>query len=371
MRFKDKLVTTLLLLIILMLIAVIGVLGFVIYKELLGDKTVELNFLEEYSGIENKANSSKNLNNTDYSGVEKENTSSTQETTNERYRNLYDQLNKYSKVIYDQIYKHKEELKTGTYKIEFGNTFSELLSQTNGEKILQKNYQSAIEALIYENPELFYIDATKMYINIEKITKITGTKYNVYINQGNETNYLAKGFFSKEDIDASIKQIEKARDNVLLNVAGKSDYQKIKTIHDYLVDTIEYETTLQKNNIYNIYGALVDKTCVCEGYAKAFQYFMNELGIDNAIVIGTGENSKKEIENHAWNYVKLNGKWYAVDTTWDDPVLVGGGQITSKMKYQYFLKGSTTMNKNHTTSGQFTEGGETFTYPTLSVNDYE
>ena len=217
----------------------------------------------------------------------------------------------------------------------------------------------------------FYIDATKMYINIEKITKITGTKYNVYINQGNETNYLAKGFFSKEDIDASIKQIEKARDNVLLNVAGKSDYQKIKTIHDYLVDTIEYETTLQKNNIYNIYGALVDKTCVCEGYAKAFQYFMNELGIDNAIVIGTGENSKKEIENHAWNYVKLNGKWYAVDTTWDDPVLVGGGQITSKMKYQYFLKGSTTMNKNHTTSGQFTEGGETFTYPTLSVNDYE
>ena len=52
-------------------------------------------------------------------------------------------------------------------------------------------------------------------------------------------------------------------------------------------------------------------------------------------------------------------------------MLIGDGIIPEKSKYKYFLKGSKTMNENHFISGKFTDGGQTFTYPTLSVEDYE
>lgn len=65
----------------------------------------------------------------------------------------------------------------------------------------------------------------------------------------------------------------------------------MRYIHDYLIDTIEYEQTVSENNIYNIYGALVLKTCVCEGYAKALQYLLNEAELENIIVTGTAKNS--------------------------------------------------------------------------------
>ena len=307
-----------------------------------------------------------------FNGIEDTVTSAQPIVTNEKkYRNLYNQLDSTAKIIYDKLYENKENLKTGTYKIDFENEFRTLLAKNNGEKELKKEYQSAIEALIYENPEIFYLDATNMFINIEKTTKLTSTKYNVYIDNGTKANYLAEGFNCKEDIDAYQVKIEKVRDYVVEHIKDKTDYEKIKLVHDYLRDTIEYDSTVSKNNIYDLYGALVLRECVCEGYAKSFQYLMNEVGIDNIIVIGTGTNSTGKTENHAWNYVKLNDNWYAVDVTWDDPILIGEGTIPEKSKYQYFLKGSNTMDQNHVLSGKFTDAGQTFTYPTLSVEDYE
>lgn len=310
--------------------------------------------IDIFNGIEDKAEASQPL-----------------VTNTKKYRHLYEQLDSTAKTIYDKLYENSENLKTGTYKIEFGNTFQTLLTKDNGEKELKKEYQSAIEALIYENPEIFYLDATNMFINIEKTTKLTSVKYNVYIDNGNKKNYLAEGFSGKEEIDAYQVKIEKVRDYILENVKNKSDYDKIRLIHDYLRDTIDYDSTVSQNHIYDIYGALVLRKCVCEGYAKSFQYLMNEVGIDNVIVIGTGTNSSGKTENHAWNYVYLDNNWYAVDVTWDDPILIGEGTIPEKTKYQYFLKGSNTMNQNHVTSGKFTDAGQIFTYPTLSIEDYQ
>ena len=76
------------------------------------------------------------------------------------------------------------------------------------------------------------------------------------------------------------------------------------------------------------------------------------------------------MENHAWNYVQIGGIWYAVDVTWDDPVTTTGW-ISPSSKYRYFLKGAGEIAKDHTPSGQFTEGGKIFYYPTLSVSNYE
>ena len=109
---------------------------------------------------------------------------------------------------------------------------------------------------------------------------------------------------------------------------------------------------------------------MCEGYAKTFKLLMDELNIPCVIVIGTATNSSGETENHAWNYVQIGSSWYAVDSTWDDPVVVGGGQARPASKYKYFLKGSTTMSKDHTPKMQFTEDGRSYTYPNLNIEDY-
>lgn len=303
-----------------------------------------------------------------FSGVNGNSTS--KETGKYQNRFLYNQLDKTGKIIYDKLYENKESMKTGTYKLEFGNTFKNVLSQDNGSAELKKQYQIAIEAFLYENPDVFYLNVSNMYINIEKITKIEGIKYNVYIANGSEGSYLSEQYNTKEKIDECQKQIEQERDKILAKVEGKSDYEKIKGVHDYLVDTITYKRYI-KDDAFNIYGALVLKECVCEGYAKTFQYLMNELGIDNMIAIGTGIDYDNKSETHAWNYVKLDGNWYAMDVTWDDPVADGFFILTNEYKYKYFLKGSDTFFNNHITTGQFTEDGKVFSYPTLSLKAYK
>lgn len=366
---KDKIISFLLISIIIMLCTIIGVLGVAVYLELTEAGIIEINFDGEYPTIEyNSQKEETKIDEEIFSGVD-DIQNENQNIANNRY--LYNQLSDIAKKIYDELYKNKENLKTGTYTVNFGNTFQSVLTAENGEKELKKEYQSAIEVLIYENPEIFYLDVTKMYLNIEKITRATGVKYNVYINSGGKPNYLIEGLETKEDVDKYVEQIEQAKNNIMEMIEGKSNYEKIKIVHDYLIDTIEYESTISEENIYDVYGALILKKCVCEGYAKTFQYIMNESGIENVIIIGKGTNSKNQTESHAWNYVKLGGKWYGIDVTWDDPIIIGTGILTKKSKYEYFLKGADKMEKNHYPSGRFTEDGQIFEYPELSIEDYK
>lgn len=164
-------------------------------------------------------------------------------------------------------------------------------------------------------------------------------------------------------------QIGQVKNEILQNKTGNA-YEDIKMIHDYLIDTISYDSSLSKNNIYNVYGALINKESVCEGYARAFKYLLDELEIPCVMVIGTATNSQGETENHAWNYVQLQGIWYAIDTTWDDPVIIGGGTASEESKYKYFLVGADSINQDHFPSGQFTEGGKMFSYPELNQQGY-
>ena len=283
---------------------------------------------------------------------------------------FYNQLNDYSKTIYKAFESNKENMKTGTYKIELGTSFSSLLSQSNGQDLLGDYYQSAIEAYTYDNPDVFYLSPNKMFLNMETTTQGKKVTYNVYINSGSEANYLVDGYNSKQDIDNAMSQIEQVKNEILSRRTGNT-YNDIKLVHDYLVDNVEYDSSISKPNIYDIYGALVRKESVCEGYARSFKYLMDELNIPCTLVIGTATNSQGQTENHAWNYVQINNNWYVVDTTWDDPIIIGNGTVSESIKYRYFLKGSSEINADHFPSGKFTENGMEFSYPNLSSNNYE
>lgn len=374
MKKENGFIKFLLLLIVIALAGIIMLFGYVMYNEFAGNGDVDFGNLQliypkiENQESDNRINNTKATTDTKISGS----TVGTQVLTKNEYQNkyLYSQLGENGKIIYEKLYENKENLKTGTYTIQFGNAFYDILSQENGSDKLQEEYQTAIEAFTYDNPDVFYIDVTKMYINIETIQKIFSTKYNVYINSAKDPTYLLDGFTSKEQIDQCESQVIAVKNQILNQIAGKNDIEKMRYIHDYLVDTIEYDQKFVEKNIYNIYGALVSKTCVCEGYAKASQYLLNEAGLENIIITGTATNSDGKTENHAWNYVNIDEKWYAIDTTWDDPIIVGGGKLTNTIRYRYFLKGSSTMNKNHFISTKFTSGGQDFEFPELSITDY-
>lgn len=374
MKKENGFIKFLLVLIVIALAGIIMLFGYVMYNEFAGNGDVDFGNLQliypkiENQESDNRINNTKATTDTKISGS----TVGTQVLNKNGYQNkyLYSQLGENGKIIYEKLYENKENLKTGTYTIQFGNAFYDILSQENGSDKLQEEYQTAIEAFTYDNPDVFYIDVTKMYINIETIQKIFSTKYNVYINSAKDPTYLLDGFTSKEQIDQCESQVIAVKNQILNQIAGKNDIEKMRYIHDYLVDTIEYDQKFVEKNIYNIYGALVSKTCVCEGYAKASQYLLNEAGLENIIITGTATNSDGKTENHAWNYVNIDEKWYAIDTTWDDPIIVGGGKLTNTIRYRYFLKGSSTMNKNHFISTKFTSGGQDFEFPKLSITDY-
>ncbi len=380
---KDKFTMLIMTFIVIAIFGVIGMFGVIIYNEI--NETDKSNALSEVAEFKT---SSINTNDTVEKNIEtpkiieknpldelsKNNIENSENDVN--YDNIvvnkyfYNQLESYSKTIYKAFESNKENMKEGTYKINLGTSFSNILSKQNGQEELGKYYQSAIEAYTYDNPDVFYLSPNKMYLNIETTTKGQNKTYNVYINNGEEANYLNEEFSNKQDINLALEKIEAIRKQIIHNKTG-NDYEDIKMVHDYLVENIEYDTSLQEKNIYNIYGALINGKCVCEGYARAFKYLLDGLGIESTMVIGKGINSSGQSENHAWNYVKLENNWYAVDCTWDDPVIIGGGYIGNISKYRYFLKGKEDMEKDHTTLGNFTQGGKEFEYPTLNNKSYK
>lgn len=374
-ELKDKITSVILFLIIIGIFSALVVFCIIAVQEFFGENQ-ELAFAEASENISNSEGEKTVEDDIETPEIVENPIDQIEKTTNTNdYSNVqvdkyfYNQLDEKSRIIYRAFESNKEQMKTGTYQIELGTSFSDVLSQSNGQEKLGEYYQSAIEAYTYDNAEVFYLSPRKMYLNIETTTKGGDSTYNVYINSGSEANYLTEEFNSKQAIDQAISQIEQVKNQILQNKTGNT-FEDVKMIHDYLVDTINYDSSLSKQNIYNIYGALVNRECVCEGYARAFKYLLDELDIPCVMIIGTATNSQGETENHAWSYVQLNGAWYAVDTTWDDPVVVGGGTASEESKYKYFLVGREIMDQDHSPSGQFTDDGKIFSYPNLSNANY-
>ncbi len=116
-----------------------------------------------------------------------------------------------------------------------------------------------------------------------------------------------------------------------LNLSGKSEFDKIKAIHDYVVERIDY-TNDNTYKCHSTYAAIVEGKAVCQGYASLFLRMCKQSGIPARYITGYGITEEGKKEAHAWNIVKLGDYWYNVDTTWDDPIMLRA------LYYDYFLK---------------------------------
>lgn len=289
-------------------------------------------------------------------------------SNNNKY--YYNQLNRDSKLIYDTIEANLNNMKSGTYKIKLPNNVAETLKANDGEKILDKNFQSAWDALSLDRVDMFFIDVSKINLNIQKRTYGDNVAYSLEINPIDSGGYLENGLTDEISVNTVLNQVKNARENIISSINGDT-YSKILQAHDWIIDNLQYSPETQKESAYNLYGALIEKSAVCEGYAEAFKYILDELEIPCILVSGSATNTRGITENHEWNYVKIDEKWYAIDTTWDDPIVSGGGYITNTTKHKYFVQGSKIMNENHIPKGKFTESGQEFKYPELEKNSYK
>lgn len=168
----------------------------------------------------------------------------------------------------------------------------------------------------------------------------------------------------QDKIDAKVKTI-------LESASGKSDFEKVRTFHDWIVlnndfnkaDMNEDEDSWRR---YTIYGGFVQGEVQCEGYAKSMQYLCDLSGIESMIVVGTNDKGS----SHAWNVIKLGDSWYNVDCTWDDPIL--STPVKDNLRHRYFaVPDEWIHNKSHYNVNRKTTGTELtyFTPPACTKAD--
>lgn len=140
----------------------------------------------------------------------------------------------------------------------------------------------------------------------------------------------------QQELDAALQEVKSK-----IDTSGMSDEEIVLAYHEYLTSTVSYayedyfNGTIAANHGYDMYGALVKHSCVCQGYAETMFYLLREAGLSCAI-------ASSENINHAWNIVKIRGNWYHIDATWDDPVW----DMPGRSYHDYFLVSFDTMNKN-------------------------
>ena len=147
------------------------------------------------------------------------------------------------------------------------------------------------------------------------------------------------------------------------------DFDKELAIHDYIVHHVDYDQSkVLDDAVFTIYGALINGKAVCHGYAEAFQYMAYLAGLNSKIVFGTAKVDGVSI-GHAWNLIELDGKYYHVDTTWNDPVSSSG---TQSISYEYFNVTDQDLMATHTWNiSEYEKGTGThynyYTYHNLEV----
>jgi len=155
-----------------------------------------------------------------------------------------------------------------------------------------------------------------------------------------DTSAIQRAWESGDDSGLSDKDreiLERCRE-VLGEVLteGMSAYEMELAVHDWLVEWGSYDRTVYDNlnhsgrtGYRDPWGMLVGGYGNCLGYSSTFQLLMDLSGVECITVVGAAFGSR---EDHAWNMVKLDGEWYCVDVTWDDPT----GAARNGRHHRYF-----------------------------------
>lgn len=183
------------------------------------------------------------------------------------------------------------------------------------EAVPVSEIKNAIMAVYNDHPELFWLNtAFVCKYDKDKICAELELEFSI----------------PRDEFPKASAQFYNTVNSMLTQVENLSNYEKELRTHDYLIAKIEYDKGAAMNQ--SAYSALVEGKSVCAGYARAFQYLMQRMGIPCYYCTGFAG------EDHAWNIVALEDGYYNVDVTWDD---TPGGE------HDYFNKSDQDFESTH------------------------
>lgn len=153
---------------------------------------------------------------------------------------------------------------------------------------------------------------------------------------GNKSTIAVEAKFRETEEQSAA--VDRKVDETLAEILkpGMNEHEKVKVIHDWIVTHVEYDQSL---SYYTAYEAVTRGMAVCQGYSLLGYRMLEKAGLD--VLIAEGSVNTGE---HAWNMVKLDGSWYHLDMTWDDPV---GAAADAPIRYAYYLLTDEELRRDH------------------------
>lgn len=179
---------------------------------------------------------------------------------------------------------------------------------------------------------------------------------------GNQHSVVSRGhiimhispqyLYSQKEAESMIRKMTGSkffRELDALLAKKDSSFGKALVAYEYIIKNAEYEvraigktTGRYREYSHGIHGIVLEGKAVCSGYAKTYQYFLTRHNVPCTVVSGkTGRG------RHEWNLVQLSGDYYYVDTTWGDPVMVGGGKDPDYISYDFFCITTKMLEESH------------------------
>jgi transglutaminase-like putative cysteine protease len=230
-------------------------------------------------------------------------------------------------------FSHRTNSRPSGYNEAYFQVLDALKNQKESIKIVQNEYTDTFEEVVEivdrcvkENPEILYYNGFSYSTQGE-----VAFKY----RKDAETN-RRHSLLLEQKIESVVKE---------LITPSMTDYQKELAIHDYLIENCEYDVEGYESgkieaDSFNAYGALCLGVAVCEGYAEAAALLLNRAGVETLVITGDSRGEK-----HAWNIVKIDGDYYHLDVTWNDPVQQNS--ISTIKYYDYFNLTDKEIGKDH------------------------
>ena len=198
---------------------------------------------------------------------------------------------------------------------------TECFDEKNNYNILTKS----VSIIVYDMPkekveqiaEAFHLDHYFFYWTY---TYCYGSGNANVIKISRESRY---NIYSEKDIQDQYKELSEKSSEVLREVSKyATDTEKAYYIYTWITDNsgYAYDGNGDPSDLpidHSMYGNIINKKSVCEGYAETFAYLCTLCGIENSVVVGDAIRENGSKEAHAWNIIKLDGKYYYIDTTWD------------------------------------------------------
>ncbi len=194
----------------------------------------------------------------------------------------------------------------------------------------------AFQCVLLDHPEIFYVDGYKYtkYTSEDEIKRITFAG-----------NYMYDRQTAEERQEIIENEIERIKNGISKDA---SDYEKVKYVYETIINETKYDLNAPDNQ--NICSVFLYKSSVCQGYAKAMQYILNQMDVITTLVIGT----VKDGEGHAWDMVLIDGEYYYVDPTWGDAYyllssqdLQTTGDKTPSINYDYLCVTTEQISNTH------------------------